>query len=552
MTRRIISLLLCVVLIAGFCACGGKGNLQELIPDAPTIELSAADFVDGSHQRRDEYLAAFKTKGMALDGVSINFAADVFDEVSSPKSAETIVRIYYNMKALNPETASDVTVYVARKTTTDSPVLLGNRLYISCGDVESGAFRPYLAGAVYGIKEQWKRMGLALLANGEKGETVLASELESYIQEREGTGILSLHPCYFVEEFTDEPTRKLAMECSRALSEFIICEYGFEAFVSDSGGNFRARWLESMGLDYDVSFLDSGAALLLDSMEFSELGNVDMLLATEDFRLEVNRVDWLADAETAYWCLLDFSEQLLGFYTRLKDEAPEYYAWLKEDSSKAVVKFRDRNYPTGSHASILKAEAIITRGEDILHELCHALKRRSMNDENRWLCEGLTTYLTAPFIPYSAAPYWVDMVALDTAADGATEMERYFLDLTEYWFEKVNGCDISAVYNMEQPIYLIQQAMGYAAFFNPEIESLRAATKSINEQFEIKKYYPANELSYFESMLFVDWLVEKYGLDTVIFAEMDADCYLELFPNAAAFEAEFAEFWKDCIVPLAE
>ena len=36
------------------------------------------------------------------------------------------------------------------------------------------------------------------------------------------------------------------------------------------------------------------------------------------------------------------------------------------------------------------------------------------------------------------------------------------------------------------------------------------------------------------------------------FAEMDADCYLELFPNAAAFEAEFAEFWKDCIVPLAE
>ncbi len=552
MTRRIISLFLCAVLMAGLCACGGKENLQELIPDAPTIELSAADFVDGSHQRSDEYMATFKTKGVALDGISINFAADVFDEALSPKIAETMVKIYYSMKALNPETASDVTVYVVRITTTDRPVLLGNRLYISYGDAESGAFRPYLAGAVYGIKEQWKRMGLGLLANGEKGETVLASELESYIQERESTGILSLHPCYFVEEFTDEPTRKLAMECSRALSAFIIREYGFEAFVTDSGSNSRGRWLESMGLDYDASFLDSGAALLLDSMEFSELGDVDMLLAAEDFRLEVNCVDWLGDAENTYAYLLDFAEQLIGFYTRLKAEAPEYYTWLKDENSNVVVKFRDSDYSMLSHASFLKAEAIITRGEDILHELCHALKRRSMNDENRWLCEGLTTYLTAPFIPYSAAPYWVDMVALDTAVDGATEMDYYFLDLTEYWFEKVNGCDISAVYNMEQPIYLIQQAMGYAAFFNPEIESLRGATKSMNEQFEIKKYYPANKLSYFESMLFVDWLVEKYGLDTVIFAEMDADCYFELFPNAAAFEAEFAEFWKDCIEPLAE
>lgn len=552
MTKRMISLALCAALMAGLCACGRKEDVHELMHDVPIIELSAADFVDGSHKRNEEYLAAFKTKGVSLDGISINFAADVFDEALSTEIAENILEIYYRMKTLSPEAASDVTVYIARITTTDRPVLLGNRLYISCSDAESGAFRPYLAGAVYGINEQWKRMGLGLLADGEKSETVSASELESYIQERESTGILSLHPCYFVEEFTDEPTRKLAMECSRALSEFIIRKYGFEAFVSDSGSNSRARWLESMGLDYDVSFLDSGAALLLDSMEFSELGDVDMLLAAEDFRLEVNCVDWLADAETIYGYLLDFSEQLLGFYTRLEAEAPEYYAWLKDDNSKVTVKFRDRDYPTGSHAKILKAEAIITRGEDILHELCHALKRRSMNDENRWLCEGLTTYLTAPFIPYSAAPYWVDMVALDIAVDGATEMDYYFLDLTEYWFEKVNGCDISAVYNMEQPIYLIQQAMGYAAFFNPEIESLRGATKSMNEQFEIKKYYPANKLSYFESMLFVDWLVEKYSLDTVIFAEMDADCYFELFPNAAAFEAEFAEFWKECIEPLAE
>ena len=45
-----------------------------------------------------------------------------------------------------------------------------------------------------------------------------------------------------------------------------------------------------------------------------------------------------------------------------------------------------------------------------------------------------------------------------------------------------------------------------------------------------------------ESMVFVQYLVEKHGLDAMIEAEMDNKTYRELFPDAAAFQEEYDNF----------
>lgn len=43
-------------------------------------------------------------------------------------------------------------------------------------------------------------------------------------------------------------------------------------------------------------------------------------------------------------------------------------------------------------------------------------------------------------------------------------------------------------------------------------------------------------------MVFARYLVEKYGLDAILQAETDLDAYHALFPNTAAFQAEYDLF----------
>ncbi len=552
--KRTFLLLLCASILLSLCACGlgesGQPGQAEI-----NVELSIEDFADGNHKRGAEYMAAFKTKSVVLDGISIHFATDVFDLGNAPGIAEEIAENYYALQAYDNGIAASVEIYVVGITTTGGPVKLGQKLYISTDYLENDGYLPYLVSVVYGLGEWWKCVGLSEAACNETlDEKELASELGAYLEKNADTYLLSLHPCFFIDDFADEQTCALAKRCVGALAEFIIAEDGFAAFAADSGAASRERWLGSMGLSFDLSWLDSDAAVRLDKMEFSETKRIPMILSEADFRLNMDSVDWIPDAESTYRFLLDFAGQLDAIYARFETEAPEFYASLQENSDATAVNFRDNDYPLSSRASMLKAETIASDDADVLHEIVHTFMPRANIEEAYWLCEGLVTYLTAPLVPYFADSIVVDSVMREY--DGDTEEDILFRAETVRCFEKLNGFGISV--DMAEPIFKIYEAAGYAAFLNPESTSTPVATQSIKDNYadrhayNLKSGYPGNELSYCQSMVFVDWLVEKYGLERLIFAEMDAGCYFELFPDAKAFEAEFAQFWAERIEPLAE
>ncbi len=546
--KKLCLIFLCALLL-GMCACAQSGKEAPAV-EKISIELGAADFTEGSHKRGAEYMAAFKTRSVALDGISIHFAVDVFDVESSPAAAEEIAESYYAMREFDESSAGAVELYIVSTTTTGGPVRTGQRLYISADYIENARYGPWLASAVYELDEWWKCVGLSRIALDEiLWET---EELGAYLEENERGHLLSLHPCYFTVDFADEQMRMLAENCAGTLAKFIIDEEGFAAFAADSGAASRERWLGSMGLDFDLSWLDSAAASRLGKMEFYETGRIPMILGEENFRLNINRVDWLTDAEGAYCFLLDFAGQLDALYIRFETETPEFYARLQENSGVTAVNFRDSDYPLSSRASMLKAEAVVNDDADVLHEIVHTFMPRASIEEAYWLCEGLVTYLTAPLVPYFADSIVVDSVMREY--EGDTEEDIFFRAETVRCFEKLNGFGISV--DMAEPIYKIYEASGYAAFINPENKSVPAATQPIREQYaerlgnNAKGNYPGNELSYCQSMVFVEWLVEKYGLERLIFAEMDAEGYFELFPDAEAFETEFAEFWAERVAPL--
>ncbi len=112
-------------------------------------------------------------------------------------------------------------------------------------------------------------------------------------------------------------------------------------------------------------------------------------------------------------------------------------------------------------------------------------------------------------------------------------------------YEQMTGQTISEIYTTEHPIFLIYQAIGYEAVLHPETFrdiQFPIVTQSVDKRAGVSSGYIGNQLSYSESMVFVQYLVEKHGLDAMIEAEMDNKTYRELFPDAAAFQEEYDNF----------
>ncbi len=549
--RKFVMLFLLAVTALALGACAHK-PAQDAAEEI-RIELSASDFTEGSHKRSAEYMAAFKTRCVELEGLGIRFASDVFDETLSPSAAEEIAEAYYSLRSHNGEKAAALEIYIVSITPTGGPVKLGGKLYITSEYVDKGSYRPYMASLMYGLDDWWKCVGLTALAGG-GDDTELAADLAEYLDANETSRILSLHPCFFIEEFVDDDTRDLAERCAMSLSQFIIERDGFEAFAADSGASSRELWSAEMGLDCNLSWLNSAAAARLEKMEFSEADKIPLILSSADFRLNIEKVDWLPDAESVFCFLLDLARQIDTLYSRFESEAPVFYAKLQEDEGITDVNFRGSDYPLSSRASMLKQEALVTDDADVLHELVHTLMPRAEIEECWWLCEGLVTYLTAPLVPYFADSIVVDSVMAEHEDD--TEEDRELRAETVRCFEKLNGFPVSP--EMDEPIYRIYEASAYAAFLNPDNNSMPAATQSIRDQYaailgnSAKWNYPGNKLSYCQSMVFTAWLVEKYGLEMLIAAETEKESYFELFPDDAAFEAEFAEFWMEKVEAMKE
>ena len=192
----------------------------------------------------------------------------------------------------------------------------------------------------------------------------------------------------------------------------------------------------------------------------------------------------------------------------------------------------DSESASRSWTKIDGSQAVVLAREDTPRELVHGLMPMGSSEERHWLCEGLVTYLSAPCIPYAADPAVVDSLASGAAAAKLSAPLREIHDEIAAIFQEMTGRDIS-------------QAAGYAACLHPEYQGIQGfpfVGESVAERTGIDRKYPENELSYAQAMVFARYLVEKYGLEAILQAETDLDAYHALFPNTAAFQAEYDLF----------
>lgn len=510
-------------------------------------EISAEHFTDGNHTRDDEYSASFPTKFVTLDGLNIHFAATIFDETDSPELAKQIAADHAALAKLGNSLTKSVDVYLVGETTTGNPVATTSSLFCTPESVQNGTYRPFLTSCTFDLAPWWQCVGLSRTVFE---ETAVSSEelvkrLNAYYDQHEKPYLLTLSPLYFIENFSDSETIDLAMQSAQSLAAYILSQDNVNAFLTE-GNNFEYRneWLKELGITVDTENISTTEAAYLSGLPFITAKEIPFIIEEHNFQLNLQSVDWMPTADDVSYFLVDFYSDVNQLYNYLKQNAPKHYEALQQPGYRHIsVSFFDNN--DRSYATPDGREVYVLAHEAALHELTHALIPVNDTNEKRWLCEGLATYLSAPYLSYEIAPQYIDPFANEQEI---AKLKGPYINCSERIaarYEQMTGHNISRVYTTEHPIFLMYQAIGYEAVLHPEtFQGIQfpIVTQSVDKRAGVSSGCIGNQLSYLESMVFVQYLVEKYGLDTMIEAEMDNKTYRELFPDAAAFQAEYDNF----------
>ena len=562
--KKRICLWITFVLLICLCACNNLNENTDITADTDINlkadsdtpidvpltmeELSASDFSDTTRNRDENYAAVLKTKMVTLDDLTVHIAENIFDEEASPALAEKIAADYAALSGLDSELARSTDVYVLRLTATGSPVVTGGELFCTLEQVESGDYSPYLVKTVFDCPSWWQCVGLSRMVF--KSETV--ENLAAALTENPGQDIylLSLFPAYFLEDFAGEETRALAVQTAQSLTEYILLESDLSTFLAEGDDvAYREAWLESIGVSAELDYLRSDAAVHVAQLPFSETKDVPLILTDEQFIMNLRSTDWLATADDVYYFVLDFYKSLGQLYSFLETNAPIYYASLQAGEIKRFsINIYDSSYGRGSSASADRGEVIVLDWHDALHETVHCLIPEStVENYDDWLSEGLTTWLSAPYISVDSGRSFIDKFVKNMDLSQLSEDTREMVEMIWSVFQQLTGRDIFEIYEMkspaDKPMYWFYQSLVRAVLLLPDSEvSIPFATLSVADRFGSPNTYPGNQLSYGEAMLFVEYLAEEYDLDTVIAALMDGAAYRELFPDETAFKEEYDRF----------
>lgn len=546
--KKYTFLWLSFILLICLCSCGDPGaDTAGSFPAA--AGLSASDFSDTTRQRDENYAAVLKTKTVTLDTLTVHIAERIFDEETSPALAEKIAVDCAALRELDSAAAKPAEVYVLPLTATGAAAAAGNELFCTLEQVESGDYRPYLARTVFGHPVWWQCVGLSRMVFGAEIAEGFTAELAAKLEQ--DVYLLSLFPSYFLEEFAGEETRELAAQTAQALTEHILSECDLPAFLAEGDkAACRMDWLERIGVSAELGYLQSDAAAYVARLPFSESKDVPLSLKDVRFTLNLRSTDWLTTAGDAYYFTLDFYQSLGALTSFLEANAPVYYASLQAGEIKRFsINIFDSGYSSfGSSANADRGEAAVLAWKDALHEAVHCfIPESSVTHEDDWLSEGLATWLSAPYISVDAGRSQIDQFAGSLELSQLPEDVRELAEMIASVFRQITGRDISGIYDMEvpedRPVYWLYQSMIRAVLLLPDSGvSLPFATLPVADRRGFPNSYPGNRLSYGEAMLFVDYLAEEYGLDTVIAALMDGAVYHELFPDKEAFGEVYGQF----------
>ena len=497
-------------------------EIQELI--------SAADIVQGRHNREPEYMADFATHSLSIEqpsdqiGYSLHMADSIYEEAVLRNCALTLWRDLTGLEKASGAALQEVTVYLVIDVGSSYPVNIGTQVFCTLNDFESGAYREALCSAAYGLTTAWQTAGLTAYAFNTSGDIDLAA----YYAGQSHVLTASCSALHLSPLISDELTVRAARETARDLTAYLIEQEGFESFCEAADPLEKIPdWQKSKGISIQLPEGRKDTALLKVYPKSKYLAEVSV----NNLRILLQEDSWLKDPDGLFLWIQDYYAGMELVTDQIREEAPSAVAGMEQHLAEPVqIIFGNEN--TYSYTDTWRNEIMLSRGNAVWHEMVHLLLEEYVpNDDLWWECEAIAEHFS-----HAAETAYAPTMYIAGGLDAYVE-----------FFEEVSGKKADAddmVFHNE--VWRLYQEFADPAWSGRDdlaafchaygISSLVLDGKIERTQYRIKydqsiagkrgkkagnKDSDGNALSYPEAEVLFDYLAEIYGLDSAVDAYMN-------------------------------
>ncbi|MBO4869038.1 MAG: hypothetical protein J5585_04950 [Clostridia bacterium] len=542
--RFCILLLLTVVLAIQLCGCAKTDIQAENDPVVTEENIDSLEIKEGMHQREENYMAVFDTHMISAGSFTMHMEDRIYEEAAlrdAAKKLQSDLAAFENTTGVKPES---VTVYIVSSIPDGCPQIVGSQVFCRPADLESGAYREALAGAVYSLPCVWQRVGLTEFAFGE--ETNI--DLKDYYADGAHALTASCSAIHLSPVLSDAETVSAARKTAKSLTAYVLENNDFAVFRETADpGSLLGSWSDYLGISPAMS-------LPARSFEMAELtlttsnGN-DCVLRVKNFTVTISENSWLIDPDGVYNWFCDFFDGMEMVIKQIAAEAPSSLAVAEKRYAEPIsIIFGDID--TYTYAYPTQNKIVLTKDNAIWHEMVHLLLEETVViREQVWIEEALAEHFSyAAQTRYAPTRYY---------SEGFDAYLRFFEEVSGKEAEADDLLFHDQVWKLYQTFrtetdtddneaycraYGIVSLISDGRLDRTQVRMLYDKSIAYKRgEEEGSKELNGSALTYPEAVVMFEYLCEQYGTDDVI------DVFLNGNSIEKTFGISYSEYFTTAI-----
>ena len=518
-----------------------------------SCDQNTTAFTESNHPRSESYNATFDTMCKTEGSLTVHIAEEVYEEKNADKVFQQIKEDYDKVIKVTGQKENPVTVYIVSKTTVGKVYCAENEIYCTPSDLEKEDFRMYLAKEALNLKDMWQCIGLSHYVFNEEKKEMNQDELKKYYSNIDNINTLSLFPAYFIEEFNDDTTLEVAKETACQLTKYIIEKDGMEKYISSANEKkYRKLWLESLGVIEKIPW-ETEQIKYLSSINFEMSEQYPLILSKNHWNYYFNTTEWLENANSMFqfWMKANAGyDYLLECFDESKLLNTEIVQNKMKEEKQIYIKDFDETYNDMLYGCTKGNDISLAEENAVWHEMVHVFIPPTTMETKRWIGEGIAENFGLKVQNKYGQEFRKDKGfnfltydVKETDKGDAFEFQKMAIEYYKRYSDLPTDEDDI---NEE----LLEKALGVTALLHPELDSniymLKTSIAETSLRKKQLKNIGGNALSYPEAYVFVEYLANTYGMDTV------ASSVCEVGDLEKYYGKNYEELYNDLISYLQE
>ena len=396
-----------------------------------------------------------------------------------------------------------------------------DELYCSSQQIQSGAYRMRLLEVLYDLHDYGTLVGLARAVYDVESTDV---DLKAYYADEDHLSVLSLFAAYFIDDFTNRETVEMA-ECTAGEFVGYLLENGGldRVIASPFSESDRNEWLRT--IDVAAEYRNLYGTEFLEDAIYRENYRYPLIMRHGVHQYNFLPLRSFATPVEVWKALSQYAEGMQTLWDHLAEYSPSACERIRTQwELPMTTSFTAVGESQEKHGGIVT----VARPMDWLHETIHFLLERETGKDPAWTQEGMTTYLSCLTGQTFDGDNYYALLTLDYSKIADSPSKTIALQLVEYYHthwlqERYNPL----TYYRALGLFREAAEEAGAEDFRPIVVSCGERRNELfGGNFTEEN---GNELSYYQAMLVVDYLVEQHGLDAVLEAFFEDEDFPESF-----------------------